>query len=210
MNIKRITLRITIITITFAAGLSAFWLSSQNLFVEKPEDNKPLHIFIATHENDSGFIFRAVIEKLSATGESAVIGENTFSEKLTDVGPIQAREPNLSKQALDDYQRKSDSPIALIRFFEKDSEYRFISEEAEKQIFMNSDGWKKFHAQYPGAKMVFHFSRVGFNIEHTEALVAVRAYRQPAASPSETSIYAYLVKVEGKWTVLKMFDPDNK
>lgn len=204
MKIQHLALRLLLTAFTFIAGITAFWCWTQTK-AEEVNFERQLVITV-TNENDSTLIYRAVLENINIQDDFAVISEKTFTERGRPDFIFQLKNTNLSMQPFDDYDRKSNTSITLHKDFLGSLNYSFLSEDEEKQIFINSEGWKKFSRKFPKAKNLFQFSRVGFNQAHTEAVVSVKNYNQLGETNGFTQ-YVCLVKIENKWMVLNKFNP---
>lgn len=85
--------------------------------------------------------------------------------------------PSLASETLADFLAVNDRSYSLLPRLTMPRTYALISSEELKAFSQDKDYfdfWDAFHAHYPGP--LFRFSRVGFNREHTQALVYYSNY----------------------------------
>ena len=108
----------------------------------------------------------------------------------------------LSREARQDYQLKNKHPVAL------PSPCPFAPECTAMDIVRltgmvmnkekNDKAWDKFFQRYPNAPGIFVVSRIGFNPDHTEAILYVG---KSCGTLCGDGMYVWLVKRDGAWVV---------
>ena len=83
--------------------------------------------------------------------------------------------PAVPTEAIADFEAKNKEQISLKLMLSDARISEFISRQEEDAIFSKDkhlgDSWQEFHEKYPGANGMLSFSRIGFNGDHTQAIV---------------------------------------
>lgn len=79
----------------------------------------------------------------------------------------------LTDDTLNDFIKKSKTPIVLERNFSKRLDVDFIEKEVLDSIFKNYEGWNLFYKTFGGTQGITTFSRIGYNKEKTQALIYI-------------------------------------
>ncbi len=106
--------------------------------------------------------------------------------------------PGIAETTLDSFRIRNAEPMTLTNRLPLRLPYVWISEQEVKEIFRDSQGWKRFYERYPGSQGIMEFSRVGFNSDLTQALVYVGNQSDWLAG---AGYYVLLVKEGGTWVV---------
>ncbi len=81
-----------------------------------------------------------------------------------------------------------------------------ISDEEDKHFFSPQDpnnSWDAFYKKYPKSKGIIKFSRVGFNLDKSQAIVEVG---HTYASLGGDSRLVYLVKENNSWKIIQIIN----
>lgn len=81
--------------------------------------------------------------------------------------------PGLDLEATSDFKAKNIDSYPLRSYINQRAEYDFIDEPEIAKLFSFSDGWKEFYKRYPNSEGILTFSRIGFNLDKTEALASI-------------------------------------
>jgi hypothetical protein len=103
-------------------------------------------------------------------------------------------ENNVSAYNLDDQFTVSAKIITLIS--SEESQYFFISKDINQ-------GWSDFYEKYPNSNGMIEMSRVGFNSDKSQAIVAVGHYY---ASLGADGFLIYLTREQNSWKIIKMIN----
>jgi hypothetical protein len=108
----------------------------------------------------------------------------------------------LSREARQDYQLKNKHPVALPSPCPFAPECTIMDIVRLTGMVMNKDkndkGWDRFFERYPNAPGIFVVSRIGFNPDHSEAILYVG---KSCGTLCGDGIYVWLVKRDGVWVV---------
>jgi len=108
---------------------------------------------------------------------------------------------NIDQSAGDDYEAKNNRPSLLNKAsFKLPVKHNLITDLDLKAIFHGHWGeleWIDYYRRYPDSKGFIMLSRVGFNTEHTQALLYLGSRCGPGCSEIH---FLLLEKANGKWT----------
>lgn len=154
------------------------------------KDNSPLSL---TDEFGTGTdykIYSLVLNKASAGEPSQMIllSDSTIHWDITQMyKTIQTKFNYIDQETLDSYQSLNQERIKLLNIPYLNIKCILIPEGTE---------WKK---KFPEASGIYHLSRIGYNLDCTQALVYVSAYSAPLVA-SGSLIY---LEKEENWIIKK-------
>jgi len=85
----------------------------------------------------------------------------------------QSEMPDLKQATIDDFVAKNLQSYPIGDFINQRAKFKILKQEEINELFEFKDGWVKFYREYPDAKGLLTFSRVGLNPSQTQALVYV-------------------------------------
>jgi hypothetical protein len=149
-------------------------------------DDTPFTMVVIS-DHTSGFMiplsYKPEIEKLSPRPSDDTI--KSFLEKNDGLYP----QKQLSEQTL-----KTVGRYPINRHIKLAIRHVLISDREREEIF--KDGrWSEFFRRYPGSRGIVYLSRVGFNVDMTEALL----YFSHSYYDNAEGLLIYLKGIEGNW-----------
>jgi len=108
----------------------------------------------------------------------------------------------LRPQTLDAFLAANQITYPLANHFHNGAAYVLLSQADKDKLFTRDlqGSWQRFHSAYPSAPGLLTFSRPGFNVDQTQALV----YFQNGNGPLDAAGYAVLLSRQaGGWVVQK-------
>jgi hypothetical protein len=214
MKIRQFTLRLSIALITFIIGVSAEMIFLNNVFPKLPDaarpagvlnveaiDEEPFWETIHSTESDEDYaVYSAVLNDENYRDETVVISSFTSNETINDsfddTDFLEVEFSDSTKDTVSDFKTKNKAKQKLGNFFTFGGKVFFLTQNEEKWMFVNPDGWNKFSQKYPGAKKLIKFSAVGFNRTRTQAIVYISVNCVVSCSYSN---FIFLKKKDGKW-----------
>lgn len=209
---KSILFRFTTLALTFTIGVAAIALSGKGSIVSSAKHFSQSHssgreqrrgiedeeyaVYSALINGNTGDenINRLLVikDKPSAWVGSLEEEKNTFYEDLLKSSSV------LLKETVDDLRAKNKETHRFTRRFDIKRQYILVSEKEIDDIFKKGGGWwEEFYRRYPETRGFVTFSRVGFNVDKTQALV----YQSHSCGGlCGGGGYVLLVKVNGVWT----------
>ncbi len=202
--------RLVILLAAFFIGISAVcvWFLNRQTILEVPAiniSNEVGHKFEILN-NDSQIteedyaVYSAIPMSKQYNSELIVVSDSTSHGLIANATNLSNKNYKLSKDIINDYQSKDENNLKLKDNFSVQNKVLFLSEKEESQFFrkVQENGWVKFHKKYPKAKGIISFSRIGFNQEHTQALVSVSFGCGFLCGEGN---FILLQKANGKWTI---------
>ena len=92
---------------------------------------------------------------------------------------------------------------AIERRIKINVEYKILTQDQHSKLFGNGKvalGWGEFYKQYPSADGIITFGRVGFNVNHTKALVY---FEHDCEFLCGSNSYIILEKEGSNWKIIK-------
>lgn len=129
-------------------------------------------------------------------------GENAWQQSLNS---LPGKMPKLSPNTVADFKRQARQCRNLEAKFTLSTKYLLISKQERKQIFAKPDtkkAWELFYQKYAGASGYIDLSNIGFNEDHTQALVDT--YRKCGAKCGGEKM-VFLIKVNGLWSLASTY-----
>ena len=153
-------------------------------------------------ESDESAVYRAVLSGPRYSGSKIVV------EEMSDRGDSvvydmlnKEQVKGTSAMAIRNFKRWNLEPESLRWIGETSPRIEFLSTEEAGQIFigdMPGEAWARFYRQFPGSTGLVSLSRIGFNDDHTEALVYVA---HTCGSLCGSGEFVILKKTQGHWTI---------
>jgi hypothetical protein len=108
----------------------------------------------------------------------------------------------LTQSTIDSYKAKGQDIRELLNEFDLPVKYILIKKAEWDEMFKvdNFSGWESLFRKYPDASGIIRFSEIGFNAEHTQALVYVE---RGCGSTCAEGGYVLLSKEGEAWTIQK-------
>ena len=130
-------------------------------------------------------------------------GNNVEGEKARqqELNKLTTKMPGLSARTIADFKKKEMQCRYFESRFSLRTKYVLIDKQERNSIFFKQNvkkAWENFFRKYPGASGYINFSNVGFNEDHTQALV--NTYRKCGGSCGAEQM-VLLTKANGKWAV---------
>lgn len=163
-----------------------YWIPSPSHCED--EDDLAVYRAILSGPRYSGS--KIVVEEMSGRGGS-IVYDMLNKEQVKGT----------SAMAIRNFKRWNLAPESLRWIGEISPRIEFLSSEEEGQIFigdMPGEGWSRFYQRYPGSGGLVSLSRIGFNDDHTEALVYVA---HTCGSLCGSGEFVILKKDHGRWTI---------
>lgn len=139
-----------------------------------------------------------LIVKQSTSGSHSISFGNTYYEAL------KSENQNLDTTIFIDFDAKNKATYNLDNKFEGSTKpVKLISDEELKYIFDSQDlnkDWNEFYKRYSKSNSMIQFTRVGFNLDKSQAVVEVGNYY---ASLGADGFIVYLVKENNVWKIVK-------
>lgn len=193
-------------TLSFAllalAGCLAFFLVACSSGGSRNSESTPIAVNIETSEGERYAVYSAILNEkykdrfvlIADKTSPGFFGQTISADRIAGVSEATIAEYNNAN--------KSDEPMQ--NAFTKDLHYLIISDAEQKRLY-TVNGWQELKKKFPeaGTKYpmtggVITFSRIGFNPERTEALVAVN-YSCPALCG--WGGFYFLKKRDGAWAI---------
>lgn len=202
---QSLTFRLLVVSVTFFVSVFAvsIWLfESQNEFNKISVDSPT--IIIETTTSDSIFseeygVYSAILADERNSDEVIVIHENTGQGLLADAANLNQEISDLTEYTINDYQTKKEVSQKLVNNFTVKNKVILLSEQEEKKLFrIGQYGWTQLGKKYPTAMVIYRFSRIGFNVSRTQALVSVSYW---CGSLCGRGSFVFLQKEHGKWKI---------
>ena len=191
MKIRQIIMRLSMALITLIIGVSAvlIWL---NYFAVEMSEHSPVTVENTPVPGEDYDVYSAVLAE-KYNNDVIVIGDCTSHFKAD----IPDWEPPWTEDTAGDYWLKNKTNQKLSNFFNVRGLALMLSEKEENEIFQKAEtGWKRFYQKYPTAKGIVYFSRVGYNLNHTQALVY---FTHQSAKVAGEDGFIFLEKKKGVW-----------
>jgi hypothetical protein len=167
------------------------------------EGTQTLEYWVASpghcEEGEDLAVYRAVLSGARYSGKTIVVQEmsNRGGELMNNIE--QAR--GVSGEAIRDYKLRNLEPESLRWIGSISPRIEFLSEDEMDQIFPENATaypWSDFYKRFPGSTGLVTLSNVGFNGDHTQALVYVANVCGGLCGSGE---FVVLKKVRGRWVV---------
>jgi len=152
-------------------------------------------------------IYSAVIKQMYVLPETKllIIEERTFRYDFGDQNDEPWRDKRkgltIDESAVEDYEARNSRQWLLNKAsFKLPVKFNLITDLDLKAIFHGHWGeleWIDYYRRYPDSKGFIMLSRVGFNTEHTQALLYLGSRCGPGCSEIH---FLLLEKANGKWT----------
>lgn len=142
-------------------------------------------------------------EYSNSNTEQVLIMDHTRVEKPSileqDLADFQKNTP-LSPDLVNSFQEVNQDSYLLEARFDIHLEYSILTQQEvdEFRTLDEASGWDLFYEKYPKTVGYIYLSRVGFNSDSTQALVAISVYRYD--QPIKGNYYLFS-KENGEWVV---------
>ena len=163
-----------------ALGLMAVFLANWLVFGSYDFDftkiSKSVSPSIAQIDDfaDDKAVYAAIYKDEGFDTNPKLIGDTTFRAPIDDQENPRSV-PGVQLDTLTDFLEKNDESISTRPLAADIAVVGFISRAESSEIFKSGpnplDGWKLLYKRYPDAKGILSFSRIGFNHDHTQAIV---------------------------------------
>jgi hypothetical protein len=150
-------------------------------------------------EGDETGVYRAVLSGARYSGRTIVVQEmsNRGDELMNKIE--QAR--GVSGEAIRDYKLRNLEPGSLRWIGSISPRIEFLSEDEIDRIFPEDASvypWTDFYKRFPGSSGLVSLSKIGFNNDHTQAIIYVANVCGGLCGSGE---FVVLKKVRGRWVV---------
>ena len=150
-------------------------------------------------EGDETGVYRAVLSGARYSGRTIVVQEMSSrgDELMNKIE--QAR--GVSGEAIRDYKVRNLEPGSLRWIGSISPRIEFLSEDEIDRIFPEDASvypWTDFYKRFPGSSGLVSLSKIGFNNDHTQAIVYVANVCGGLCGSGE---FVVLKKVRGRWVV---------
>lgn len=152
-----------------------------------------------TYEIDDAYRVYSVLlpneESFGFARGRLVIQRETVSKPSSEVC-LTAEGARTFRDAVSDFERVNSKQWFLERHFEMEKPYELVAENVIGVVFQRG-GWDGFYKSYPGSGGYITLSAVGFNANHTRAVVYTGSH---CGYLCGTWGFHLLEKISGKWT----------
>lgn len=118
--------------------------------------------------------------------------------------PLKTEFPNLDETIFTSLVENNVLAYNLDNKFTLSTKTTTLISSEESQYFFNSkdvnQGWIDFYKKYPNSNGMIEMSRVGFNSDKSQAIVAVEHYY---GSLGADGLLIYLIKEQNSWKIIK-------
>ena len=149
---------------------------------------------------------QAVYSVVVHSGDGSAVLLRETSSDISNDDPAQSLDyiksglPSASKETLNSFIDRNQEHTQLSPDMQLDVEYVLLSDDEQKSIFTQAEGWDTFYEKYPGSGGYTSLSRVGFNDELDQAVV----YAGNMAGPLMGAGFYYLLeKKDGEWRIIE-------
>lgn len=104
----------------------------------------------------------------------------------------------IEETTLKDFADKSNQDVSVERQLHLKLPYVILGDEEMNALFSIQDGWDNFYKKFESATGIIQISRVGFNVEHSQALVCIGEQSYWLAG---YGAYFLLEKQNGLWKI---------
>jgi hypothetical protein len=138
-------------------------------------------------------------KKVYLVREETSVGISLSESVDTKMSFIKEHFPKIEPVILDSFRQKNQQRYKLEDKFSKNTNTRILTDAEAGEIFSDPKlGWDKFYLKYPESNGIFDFSRVGFNLNKTQAFLCIGRLAGPRAGRGD---YLLLSKERGVWMV---------
>jgi hypothetical protein len=150
-------------------------------------------------EGDEAGVYRAVLSNARYTGRTIVVQEMSSrgGELMNKIEQVRG----VSGEAIRDYKLRNIEPESLRWIGSISPRIEFLSEDEIDRIFPENASvypWTDFYKRFPGSSGLVTLSNVGFNGDHTQALVY---FANVCGGLCGSGEFVVLKKVRGRWVV---------
>jgi hypothetical protein len=162
---------------------------------DKDEEYKVYSALLkATHQADKPKTL--VIIRTTSRNELVLPGSDDQKDILNSLSP-------LIEETLKNYNSQNSAEMELANKFGFTAKVALVDEKEINEIFRQpglQDSWKTFYQKYPDSGGFIKLSRVGFDVNASQALVYVSHY---CGGLCASGTYYLLTKEKGEWKVKK-------
>jgi hypothetical protein len=168
----------------------------------------------AALDDEEYAVYSALIQTVYASGAKVLVidnfvsgcipvGNNAEGERSwqQSLDKLPAKLSKLSAKTIADFKSKSRTCRTIEAKLTLPTKYNLISQADRRAIFSKADvnkSWQSFNQKYPGANGYINVSNIGFNEDHSQALVDT--FRKCGDKCGDERM-VLLTKVNGKWSV---------
>lgn len=115
---------------------------------------------------------------------------------------LASQNPGFDTTVVENYKQANDSLYYFNDNFSADNQQiKVLTNDELHYIFQDKNlnaGWLEFHKEYPNSGSLLSFTRIGFNLDHTQAIFEISS---EAGSLAGSGFIIYLVKENGQWVI---------